>query len=328
MFDSPTTTKIEIRVAGDRWMNPDEVAQQIQNCRGEHSLLFTVNSEGPSFYALGIIDVITKNITEIGIPPDQVWIDGWHNMKETIPFKRVYQPKISHFFWMSDSYRHATRLPFADSWPMAFFVGRLTFERSVMLWDVSQRWPSQVLISLMRQSGQLDFSLEHVTTPWIDPDRSQEFMNWIQSSPFESITGHSVRDQYIPDNNTNRDLVAHYDRFSVELVAETYCLGDTFFPTEKIVRPISQGKPVLVYGPRYFLARLRELGFQTWGDIWNESYDELTGHDRWEAIATVADHVITAKTYLDPKIEIISQHNIRVLNNIIDKYGPYDYSHF
>ena len=315
-------TKIEIQVTGDRWMNPEAVAQQIQNSRGEHSLMFEVNSEGPSLHALGIVDVIAKNIAEIGIQPDQVWIDRWHNPVEPIPFNRAYQPKYSHFFWMSDSYRDATRLPFADRWPMAFFVGRLTFERSVMLWDVSQRWPAQVLISLMRQSGHLNFSLEHVVAPWIDPNRSQEFMTWIQSSPFESITGHRVRDQYIPGNNTNRDLVAHYDRFFVELVAETYCQGDTFFPTEKTVRPISQGKPLVVYGPRCFLARLRELGFQTWGDIWDESYDDLAGHDRWQAIMTVADHVITEKTYKDPRIEKISQHNIRVLNDIITKHGP------
>jgi hypothetical protein len=315
-------TRIQIQVAGDQWMNPDAVIQEIQNCRGADHLVFEVNNEGPSLQALGIQDVIIKNIADIGVRPDQVWIDRWHNPVELIPFQRCWFPKFSHFFWMSNSYRDATRSAFEDSYALAFFVGRLTLERSIMLWDVSQRWPSHVLISLMHQSGHLPFTLQDVVPPWIQPERASEFMAWIQRPPFNSITGHSVKDQYDPDKTTNRDLVAHYDRFFLELVAETYCLGDTFLPTEKTVRPISQGKPVLVYGPRYFLARLRELGFQTWGDIWDESYDDLAGHDRWQAIMTVADHVISAGTYLDPRIEKISQHNIQVLNDIIIKHGP------
>jgi hypothetical protein len=68
-----------------------------------------------------------------------------------------------------------------------------------------------------------------------------------------------------------------YSIFDIELVAETYCHGDTFFVTEKTVRPIVAGKSMMVYGPQNYLARLRDLGFQTWNHIWDETYDQLTG---------------------------------------------------
>ena len=44
-------------------------------------------------------------------------------------------------------------------------------------------------------------------------------------------------------------------------------------------------KPILVYGPRNFLARLRDLyGFRTYSDHWDESYDDLEGAARWRAM--------------------------------------------
>jgi len=303
-------------------MNRDEVIQNIKNNHNARHLVFEINSEGPSLHALGITDTIGYNISQIGIAPDRVWIDRWHNTVEQIPFRRAYKPRLSHFFWMSDHYRHTPRTPVTHVYPLAFFVGRLTFERAAMLWHVVHRWPTQCLLSLMQQSSPLNFSPSDVAEPWIDCNQKQEFMNWIMSPPIESITGHSVKDQYLPGNNTNRDLVAHYDGFCLELVAETYCLGDAFFPTEKTVRPISQGKPLLVYGPRHFLARLRGLGFRTWGDVWDESYDDLAEHERWQAIKVVIDNVIAIKAYQDPRIQAISQHNISVLNHIIKTYAP------
>jgi hypothetical protein len=32
---------------------------------------------------------------------------------------------------------------------------------------------------------------------------------------------------------------------------------------------------MLIAGSRYSLATLRELGFKTWGDWWDESYDDM-----------------------------------------------------
>lgn len=332
-------TEIQIEVAGDQWMNREIMVQDIQRARGADQLIFNVNSEGASLRALGIVDEILKNISDIGVSPDRVWIDRWHNMVEEIPFHRRYRPKISHFFWMCENYRAAPRLSFPDRYPMAFFVGRLTVERSVMLWHITQQWPSQFLISLMRQSGALpdpeaisvpgvpiasplNFSLRHLVPPWIETDQAPDLLSWIHKPPFASLTGHEVRDQYVAGNNTNRDLVAHYDRFAIELVAETYCLGDTFFPTEKTVRPISQGKPILVYGPKRFLARLKEMGFQTWGDIWDESYDELEGADRWQAMQPVLTHILDQRLWDHDLVRSISEVNKAVLDYLITKHRP------
>jgi hypothetical protein len=109
--------------------------------------------------------------------------------------------------------------------------------------------------------------------------------NWFDSNPISSIDSKSVRDQFVNPMawvDTNTSLLQHYNRFAVEIVCETYTLGNTFFPTEKTIRPIMAAKPMIVYGPQYYLARLRDMGFRTYNEIWDESYDLYQGPERWK----------------------------------------------
>ena len=91
--------------------------------------------------------------------------------------------------------------------------------------------------------------------------------------------------------NTQLNLLRYYDQFDVELVAETFVRGNTFFPTEKTVRAIIGKKPMVVYGPRNYLKHLRDLGFKTWGSIWDESYDHYEGIERWKLMQKVIDQI-------------------------------------
>ena len=57
------------------------------------------------------------------------------------------------------------------------------------------------------------------------------------------------------------------------------------FITEKTFKPMLQLQPFLIQGNRYTLRRLREYGYQTFSDIWDESYDELeTWQERTDAM--------------------------------------------
>lgn len=69
-------------------------------------------------------------------------------------------------------------------------------------------------------------------------------------------------------------LTDHYKHFFVEIVTETYSQGNTFFPTEKIWRPITQMTPFIVQGSQHYLARLKKLGFKTFDQWWDEGYSE------------------------------------------------------
>jgi hypothetical protein len=105
-------------------------------------------------------------------------------------------------------------------------------------------------------------------------------------------------------------------------VAESYIYGDTFFPTEKTVRPLAAGKPILVMGPKHFLQRLKDQGFQTWANLWDETYDEMEGMERLFMIRTVIDDVRQRRADIIPYLQQHSKHNRTVLSDLVGKHRP------
>jgi hypothetical protein len=142
---------------------------------------------------------------------------------------------------------------------------------------------------------------------WLPYNQHKKFIEWWDTSPIDSIDQHYFWDQYHPGANTNYDIVKHYHLFDVEIVAESYTYGSSFFPTEKTVRPIMAAKPMIVYGPEKFMARLRLLGFETYGDCWDESYDHLEGPARWQAIRKIIDSIMQMDT--DSRRSLILESN-------------------
>jgi hypothetical protein len=66
-----------------------------------------------------------------------------------------------------------------------------------------------------------------------------------------------------------------YNQTAYSLVCETNSENDSVFFTEKTVKPILARRLFVMVANRYSLAMLRELGFRTFGNIIDESYDEM-----------------------------------------------------
>jgi len=64
-------------------------------------------------------------------------------------------------------------------------------------------------------------------------------------------------------------------------VAETWTVGNTFSPTEKTVRPMLLKKPFIAFSSKNYLCHLRQLGFMTFNNFWNEEYDGYEGRERY-----------------------------------------------
>lgn len=62
----------------------------------------------------------------------------------------------------------------------------------------------------------------------------------------------------------------------VYVPTETVYFGNRTHLTEKTFKPIALGMPFILVAPSGSLGYLREYGFQTFGDIWDESYDRET----------------------------------------------------
>jgi hypothetical protein len=75
--------------------------------------------------------------------------------------------------------------------------------------------------------------------------------------------------------DTNNTTFAHNNL--IFIVTETLVKGDmhNLFLTEKTFKPISLQMPFIVIGQPGTLARLKELGYKTFSDFWDESYDQV-----------------------------------------------------
>ena len=72
------------------------------------------------------------------------------------------------------------------------------------------------------------------------------------------------------------------------LVTETVATGRRHHLTEKTFKPIAMGMPFVIVGTQGSLKYLRSYGFKTFGNLWDESYDdESDDHKRIEKIAQV-----------------------------------------
>jgi len=112
-------------------------------------------------------------------------------------------------------------------------------------------------------------------------------------------------------------LAKFYPDFLIDIVAETFLTGRSFFPTEKTARPMLLKKPYIVMGPKCFLIHLRQMGFQTFHDFWDEGYDGHDGLQRYvkilELINTLASKSVTELAELYNQMQPILEHNHRLL---------------
>lgn len=66
---------------------------------------------------------------------------------------------------------------------------------------------------------------------------------------------------------------SHYYQTHISIVSET--TQNEWFPTEKTYKSLMLGHPFAVYGGQHSLAKIRALGFETFGDAIDESYDSV-----------------------------------------------------
>jgi hypothetical protein len=110
----------------------------------------------------------------------------------------------------------------------------------------------------------------------------------------------------------------HFYLTDVGIVSETS--QEEFFPTEKVYKSLMLGHPFIVYGGPNYLSKLHKMGFKTFSDWIDESYDQaLWPTERGDA---VAKSMVSCKPNVTQESVVIRQHNrqhfFTVANGIYD----------
>lgn len=127
-----------------------------------------------------------------------------------------------------------------------------------------------------------------------------------------------LEDYFLPSsassNHSAEFCMEDYENTDIEVVLETLFDDSRLFLTEKILRPMACAQPFILASTPGSLEYLRSYGFQTFGNQWDESYDQiLDPHQRLQAIVQVMKQIANWSPELREKnmaqAQIIAEHN-------------------
>lgn len=99
----------------------------------------------------------------------------------------------------------------------------------------------------------------------------------------------------------------------------------TVFLSEKVFKPIATHHPFIIVGNKHSLREMKKLGYKTFSEWIDESYDELDDLDRMDAIIKVLKDIDKIKNKLEwfKSMEKVLKHNYNILNRNVTKKYPY-----
>ena len=300
-----------ISTDGKVW-NFAEVCTSIATAKATNQeLILDLNHEGPDFEKLGLVDIID------GYPTTVI------NSLNTVQ-KHVIGIKIcvdSHNKTLNLTRNSLKHINLTKNITTAFgmFIGRSNVHRLFLSGYLyantksKQTFHYDPTIDVHKNNVGLEQLLELYGTKEVD-----NVFNLIKNSP---ITCDPVT---YPIYDTHHHNIAHeYDNFLVDIVCESYYSGNTFFPTEKIWRPIMLSTPFIVQGPQWFIHRLHDLGFKTFSRWWDEGYaEDPADHQPLEIIKiidTIKAKSISELTTMYEEMKPILKHNRECLMSLSEE---------
>ena len=284
------TITVKCHPGGHFLTNCQEIDRELNHVHPADLVIFHCR-EGFSIARSGLLRYILDWQAQSGHASEliQLWS---YNCKEQLPFKNIcYWPNAAWVYAKKNCLNYAGTFVASPKYIFGLFLGRGSVERNIMLYDCYHQWKSYFLFSRLKNTQPCAWIAGENVDDWINVEQQTKIMDWLQTHSIESIDDYQgVAGQQLHEDYSS--ILAHYNLFGVEVVAETITVGEAFYPTEKTTRPIIARKPFVTYATKNFLKDLRQLGFKTFDSIWDESYDELEGPRRWDSMKQTLQYII------------------------------------
>ena len=126
---------------------------------------------------------------------------------------------------------------------------------------------------------------------------------------------------YPPVEQTTKDPVKFYNECFCALVVETRVAQPWVNLSEKILHAIKNRRPFLLYAAPNSIKTLRHLGFKTFGNYWDEGYDNVVDtQERIKKINDIAQYInslsIDELREMYATMKPILMHNVAVLQKM------------
>lgn len=306
----------ELNIFDDRLYNADDLKKFLEDNPGRIAL--DTRKEGPSLKYCGVIDILDEHCRSTGRDKETITIVTVNQVEE------YEYPKttLTHAWWNAcvKSYNRASsdRIDLPRK-KFACLIGRKNPIRLAILYWLKDQ---DCLLSSMTDVNfrPENINIDSVVDWTINIDN---FKSWVYDMDIGPLDSYTVSDQYkaVDPNDeiwgtTHMALLKFYHNFDIEIAVETWTMGDTFSPTEKTIRPILAGKPFIMYGPKDYMKNLRDLGFKSYAECWDEDYDNYSGLDRWKRMQDLIRDLSTRDDYMEKAVEIAEYNKKYALDPI------------
>lgn len=288
--------------------NHDEFLQFLVDNQGQ-DIELNLNNEGSCLISNGVYAMLDK------FDFKSVTIHTYNAIEQHDRYKIVLDPNYLMFFSVPfinyTEYHHWNR-----NTVFGVFYNRALWYRIGLAATLQHDYPQLTTLNFRYSPHNVDqrkeFELAELFNA--DPDSVTKFMSVYQQWPvqLEKQDGYTVG---VTTRQHTNQLAQFYPDFLIDVVAESFVEGRTFYATEKVVRPMLLKKPFIVMGSKCFLIYLRQLGFRTFHDFWDEDYDGYAGKSRYRAILKLIDELAQRQDFdtLYKGMQEVLDHNYNLL---------------
>ena len=267
------------------WNLTQVIMQLCSSMAKNETITVYLDNEGPDTESLGLNQIIIDSAEQFNYALDQLTVLTSNPIHDdTLPFniKCVVYPHFINNTKEKTSWidKHITKT-------FGCFIGRSNLHRlylSSYLWNHYQDKTTQTFhYDRTKDFHQANLGLTELVN-YYGCNELATVSKFLSQTPM--LGQDQVNYPILMSEHCN--LLNAYRNFFVEVVCETYYSGNTFFPTEKVWRPIATGTPFIIQGPAKFIDRLHQLGFKTFNSYWDESYThDPADYQPYEIVKTI-----------------------------------------
>jgi len=307
--------------------NKDVLAVNIiKEYQTNHASTIFLNNEGPSAESVGLYQLLDNLCNTLGFDKSKITIitcnaEELHNeYRINIKSQHWFNTCVQQYRKFQFNYKQFKNNKIVDKNLFGCLYNIPSWNRLSLLSYIKfkTKSPSLLACNVSMTEGQHNtLGLNRIINEC--PTEFFNIVEYLKTSP-EPLPGHPG---HKPELWENMEITKFYNDFFIDIVAETYTDGLTFFVTEKTIRPMLALTPFITYGPQGFLSNLRaRYGFKTFNRWWDENYDNFSGYERVKEMYKVIDYLdllslkerndmyLDMQETLDYNFKIINEKNI------------------
>jgi hypothetical protein len=197
--------------------------------------------------------------------------------------------------------------------------------REHRIWFYSKLFYNDLLSKGLVSMNQIPVSNRLYCNEFMDEKYVEEFVKTLPSLIYG--VSNEIEDTGFYINRVNHK-VCNDSWISVISEARFEDEEGTVFLSEKVFKPIASHHPFIIMGNKHSLKELKKLGYKTFSNWIDESYDELDNLERMDAIIEVLKDIDKIENKLEwfKSMEDVLKFNYQILKRNVTKLYPYAFN--